>query len=74
MKKEFPDKEVQYMLKNDIIEERQITGVPHASKTHKTVTFKPSAYHACVLSSGLLAGTFSPATHNYLLTKLLITK
>ena len=32
MKKELLDKEVQYMLKNDIIEESQkVTGVPHAS-------------------------------------------
>ena len=62
MKKEFLDREVQYMLKNDIIEESEITGVPHASKTHKTVTFTPSAYHACVLSSGFLAGTFPPSS------------
>ena len=31
MKKELLDKEVQYMLENDIIEESQVTGVPHAS-------------------------------------------
>ena len=31
MKKELLDKEVQYMLKNVIIEEIKVTGVPHAS-------------------------------------------
>ena len=31
MKKELLDKKVQYMLKNDIIEESQVTGVTHAS-------------------------------------------
>ena len=31
MKKELLDKEVQYMLKNDIIDEVKVTGVPHAS-------------------------------------------
>ena len=31
MKKELLDKEIQYMLKNDITEEVKVTGVPHAS-------------------------------------------